>query len=48
MDFNSSAGQGEAENSPFDVQGFKNLLETLQESKKQQENKAKPVYNPGE
>jgi len=27
---------------PFDVQGFKNLLETLKESKRQQETKAKP------
>lgn len=29
---------------PFDVQGFKNLLTDLKESKKQQENKAKPTY----
>jgi hypothetical protein len=28
----------------FDIQGFKNLLTDLKESKKQQENKAKPTY----
>jgi hypothetical protein len=49
MDFNSSAAGKETNSgSPFDVQGFKNLLDTLKQSKEQQENKAKPVYNPEE
>ena len=49
MDFNSPAAGKEANNgSPFDVQRFKNLLDTLKQSKEQQENKAKPVYNPEE
>jgi len=49
MDFNSPAAGKEANSgSPFDVQGFKNLLDTLKQSKEQQGNKAKPVYNPEE
>lgn len=28
----------------FDIQGFKDLLNDLKESKKQQESKAKPTY----
>jgi hypothetical protein len=28
----------------FDIQGFKNLLSDLKESKRQQEDKAKPTY----
>jgi hypothetical protein len=34
--------------SPFDVQGFKNLLNTLKQSKADQENKAKPLDIPEE
>jgi hypothetical protein len=32
----------------FDIQGFKNLLTDLKESKRQQEDKAKPTYEPEE
>lgn len=45
MDFNSSALKGPSQDAPFDIQGFKNLLDTLKKSKTQQEDKAKPVYN---
>lgn len=48
MDFNSSVAQESSSDSPFDLQGFKNLLDTLKQSKEQQETKAKPVYNPEE
>lgn len=34
--------------SPFDVRGFKNLLNTLKQSKADQENKAKPLNIPEE
>jgi hypothetical protein len=45
MDFDSSVVKSETpSDSPFDVQGFKNLLETLKKSKEQRENKAKPLY----
>ena len=30
---------------PFDVEGFRNLLASLKESKEQKENKAKPLYD---
>lgn len=49
MNFNSptppSATPASSGSSLFDLQGFKNLLDTLRESKDEQENKAKPVYN---
>jgi len=49
MDFGSPPVKPELlSGSPFDVQGFKNLLNTLKESKQQQENKAKPLYDPEE
>lgn len=34
--------------SPFNIQGFKHLLSTLKKSKEQQEDKAKPLYDPEE
>jgi len=48
MDFNSAAPKEPSDDAPFDLQGFKNLLDTLKQSKEQRENKAKPVYNPEE
>lgn len=43
MDFTSSFVKPTSfVNSPFDVQGFKNILETLKKSKQQQETKARP------
>lgn len=48
MDFNPSAPKESSQDSPFDLQGFKNLLDTLKKSKEQQEDKAKPVYDPEE
>lgn len=48
MDFNSSAPKESSQDFPFDLQGFKNLLDTLKKSKEQQEDKAKPVYDPEE
>lgn len=32
----------------FDIQGFRDLLTNLKESKQQKENKAKPTYEPEE
>jgi hypothetical protein len=46
MDFGSPPVQPEtAVDSPFNVEGFKNLLATLKESKRRQEDKAKPTYD---
>jgi hypothetical protein len=46
MDFSSPTVKPEAiPGESFDIQGFKNLLSTLKESKQNQENKAKPVYS---
>lgn len=45
MDFNSPPVKPELMvDSEFDIQGFKNLLTTLKESKQQQEDKVKPTY----
>lgn len=45
MDFSSPPVKPELMvDSQFDIQGFKNLLDTLKESKKQQEDKARPTY----
>jgi len=47
MDFSSPPVKPEVmSGTPFDIQSFKNLLDTLKGSKQQQENKAKPLYTP--
>jgi hypothetical protein len=45
MDFGSTpVDPTTLSNSPFDVQGFKNLLSNLKQSKEEQKNKAVPLY----
>jgi hypothetical protein len=45
MDFGSPDVKPELlTESPFDVQGFKNLLSNLKQSKEEQKNKTVPLY----
>lgn len=46
MDYRSSQVKPEgAPEAPFDIQGFKNLLDTLKESKERQKNEVEPLYD---
>lgn len=45
MDYRSSQATPEdAPEAPFDIQGFKNLLDNLKQSKERQKNEAEPLY----